>query len=300
MNTKLFSELPTSVRIMEVGPRDGLQNETMALDADQRVGLIRALATAGVKNIEVGSFVSPKWVPQMADTDSVVSKMRDIDANLSVLVPNPRGMEQALVAEVKEIAVFTATSEAFCLKNTNCSVDESLERIKVVTEQALAAGMRVRGYVSTVLDCPYDGPMDAQRCADISKQLIDMGCYEVSLGDTIGKGTPIRMAHLLETVMKQVPASQLAVHCHDTYGQALANILVSLQMGISVVDSSVGGLGGCPYAKGASGNVATEDVVFMLTEMGIETGIDLSALNAIARDMSVLLDKPLPGHVHKA
>ena len=300
MNTKLFSELPTTVRIMEVGPRDGLQNETMALDADQRVGLIRALATAGVKNIEVGSFVSPKWVPQMADTDSVVSKTRDIDANLSVLVPNPRGMEQALVAEVKEIAVFTATSEAFCLKNTNCSVDESLERIKVVTEQALAAGMRVRGYVSTVLDCPYDGPMDAQRCADISKQLIDMGCYEVSLGDTIGKGTPIRMAHLLETVMKQVPASQLAVHCHDTYGQALANILVSLQMGISVVDSSVGGLGGCPYAKGASGNVATEDVVFMLTEMGIETGIDLSALNAIARDMSVLLDKPLPGHVHKA
>jgi len=285
---------------MEVGPRDGLQNEKMALDADQRVGLIRALATAGVKNIEVGSFVSPKWVPQMADTDTVVSKTRDIDANLSVLVPNPRGMEQALVAEVKEIAVFTATSEAFCLKNTNCSVDESLERIKVVTEQALAAGMRVRGYVSTVLDCPYDGPMDAQRCADISKQLIDMGCYEVSLGDTIGKGTPIRMAHLLETVMKQVPASQLAVHCHDTYGQALANILVSLQMGISVVDSSVGGLGGCPYAKGASGNVATEDVVFMLTEMGIETGIDLSALNAIARDMSVLLDKPLPGHVHKA
>ncbi len=300
MNTKLFSELPTSVRIMEVGPRDGLQNETMALDADQRVGLIRALAAAGVKNIEVGSFVSPKWVPQMADTDTVVSKTGDIDANLSVLVPNPRGMEQALVAEVKEIAVFTATSEAFCLKNTNCSVDESLERIKVVTEQALAAGMRVRGYVSTVLDCPYDGPMDAQRCADISKQLIDMGCYEVSLGDTIGKGTPIRMAHLLETVMKQVPASQLAVHCHDTYGQALANILVSLQMGISVVDSSVGGLGGCPYAKGASGNVATEDVVFMLTEMGIETGIDLSALNAIARDMSVLLDKPLPGHVHKA
>jgi len=300
MNTKLFSELPTSVRIMEVGPRDGLQNEKKALDADQRVGLIRALAAAGVKNIEVGSFVSPKWVPQMADTDSVVSKTRDIDANLSVLVPNPRGMEQALVAEVKEIAVFTATSEAFCLKNTNCSVDESLERIKVVTEQALAAGMRVRGYVSTVLDCPYDGPMDAQRCADISKQLIDMGCYEVSLGDTIGKGTPIRMAHLLETVMKQVPASQLAVHCHDTYGQALANILVSLQMGISVVDSSVGGLGGCPYAKGASGNVATEDVVFMLTEMGIETGIDLSALNAIARDMSVLLDKPLPGHVHKA
>jgi len=300
MNTKLFSELPTTVRIMEVGPRDGLQNEKMALDADQRVGLIRALATAGVKNIEVGSFVSPKWVPQMAYTDTVVSKTRDIDANLSVLVPNPRGMEQALVAEVKEIAVFTATSEAFCLKNTNCSVDESLERIKVVTEQALAAGMRVRGYVSTVLDCPYDGPMDAQRCADISKQLIDMGCYEVSLGDTIGKGTPIRMAHLLETVMKQVPASQLAVHCHDTYGQALANILVSLQMGISVVDSSVGGLGGCPYAKGASGNVATEDVVFMLTEMGIETGIDLSALNAIARDMSVLLDKPLPGHVHKA
>ena len=300
MNTKLFSELPTSVRIMEVGPRDGLQNEKKALDADQRVGLIRALATAGVKNIEVGSFVSPKWVPQMADTDTVVSKTGDIDANLSVLVPNPRGMEQALVAEVKEIAVFTATSEAFCLKNTNCSVDESLERIKVVTEQALAAGMRVRGYVSTVLDCPYDGPMDAQRCADISKQLIDMGCYEVSLGDTIGKGTPIRMAHLLETVMKQVPASQLAVHCHDTYGQALANILVSLQMGIAVVDSSVGGLGGCPYAKGASGNVATEDVVFMLTEMGIETGIDLSALNAIARDMSVLLDKPLPGHVHKA
>jgi len=285
---------------MEVGPRDGLQNEKKALDADQRVGLIRALAAAGVKNIEVGSFVSPKWVPQMADTDTVVSKTGDIDANLSVLVPNPRGMEQALVAEVKEIAVFTATSEAFCLKNTNCSVDESLERIKVVTEQALAAGMRVRGYVSTVLDCPYDGPMDAQRCADISKQLIDMGCYEVSLGDTIGKGTPIRMAHLLETVMKQVPASQLAVHCHDTYGQALANILVSLQMGISVVDSSVGGLGGCPYAKGASGNVATEDVVFMLTEMGIETGIDLSALNAIARDMSVLLDKPLPGHVHKA
>lgn len=300
LSKSLFAQLPTQVRIMEVGPRDGLQNEKKSLTAAERSHFIRQLVAAGLKNIEAGSFVSPKWVPQMADTDKVLKQIRDLPVNLQVLVPNARGFEQAVAAQAKEIAVFTATSEAFCLKNTNCSVDESLARIATVCKDALAAGMRVRGYVSTVFDCPYDGPMDAQRCADISKRLIDMGCYEVSLGDTIGRGTAKRMAALLETVMQQVPVEKIAVHCHDTYGQALANILVALQMGISVVDSSVGGLGGCPYAKGASGNVATEDVVFMLQEMGIETGIDLPALNQIARDMSVLLEKTLPGHVHQA
>lgn len=296
----LFSKLPKKVRIVEVGPRDGLQNENKPLNADERIELIRRLADAGMQNIEAGSFVSPKWVPQMADTDKVLTATLNLPVDLPVLVPNEKGLEQAIAANAKEIAVFTATSEGFCKKNINCTVEESLERISVITKKALELGIKVRGYVSTVMDCPYDGIQSPDRCAEISKKLLDMGCYEISLGDTIGRGTPKRTAELLETVLKQVPVEKLAVHFHDTWGQALANILVALQMGISVVDSSIGGLGGCPYAKGASGNVATEDVLFLLQQMNIETGIDLEKVVSIARWMGEILEKDLPGHVHHA
>ena len=296
----MFSNIPVSVKIVEVGPRDGLQNESRSLSTDQRVHLIQQLANAGIKDIEAGSFVSPKWVPQMAGTQEVLQASKPLNVNLPVLVPNSKGLEAAIAAGAEEIAVFTATSETFCQKNTNCSVAESLERIRQITEIALKKGIRVRGYVSTVLDCPYEGPQDPQICADISAELIQMGCYEVSLGDTIGHGTPVRTEALLSTVLNQVSVDKLAVHFHDTLGQALANILVALQMGISVVDSSIGGLGGCPYAKGASGNVATEDVVYMLQGMGIETHIDLNKLVSISDEMERLLEKPLPGRVYKA
>jgi len=296
----LFKHIPATVKIVEVGPRDGLQNESMTLTSEQRVHLIEQLSKAGLKNIEAGSFVSPKWVPQMASTHEVLQASKAFNINLPVLVPNEKGLDAAIEAGAEEIAVFTATSEAFCLKNTNCTVEESLERIRQITILASQKGIRVRGYVSTVLDCPYDGPQDPQKCADISAELIKMGCYEVSLGDTIGHGTPIRTETLIQAVVKKVPVNKLAVHFHDTRGQALSNLLVALQMGISVIDSSIGGLGGCPYAKGASGNVATEDVVYMLQGMGIETHVDLNQLVVIAQEMSQLLQKQLPGRVHKA
>lgn len=296
----ILDNLPQKVRIVEVGPRDGLQNEKKPLSVDDRVHLIRRLADAGLDTIEAGSFVSPKWVPQMADTDKVIAATAGMPQNLPVLVPNSKGMELAVAAEVKEIAVFTATSESFSQRNTNCSVAEGLERIATITRLAAEQGIRVRGYVSTVLDCPYDGPQDPEVAAEIAARLIEMGCYEVSLGDTIGKGTPLRTRQMLAAVLSRVPADKLAVHFHDTWGQALANILVALQMGISVVDSSVGGLGGCPYAKGASGNVATEDVVFMLEGMGIETGVNLPALVETAHWIAERLEKTLPGKVQRA
>ncbi len=270
---------PTSVRIVEVGPRDGLQNEKQPIDAAVKIELIERLTNAGLNYIEAGSFVSPKWVPQMAGSDEVFAGVKRQDGvTYAALTPNLKGFERAADVNATEVAVFTAASEAFTKKNTNCSIAESLERIAPLIEAAKEKNLPVRGYVSCVVGCPYDGEIDPATVRDIAKKLIDMGCYEVSLGDTIGVGTPASVSAMLEVCLESIPADKLAVHLHDTYGQALANIYAALELGIAVIDSSVAGLGGCPYAKGASGNVATEDVVYMLNGLGIESGVQLDAL----------------------
>ncbi|WP_462171713.1 hydroxymethylglutaryl-CoA lyase [Pseudoalteromonas xiamenensis] len=269
---------PEMVRIVEVGARDGLQNE-QSVSTAQKIALIDALASAGLKNIEAGAFVSPKWVPQMADSLDVITGLSvPSDVELSALTPNVKGAELALQSGVKEFAIFTAASEAFTQKNINCSISESIERFIPVMELAKANNIRVRGYVSCVVGCPYQGEVQPEQVLDVCKQLLALGCYEVSLGDTIGVGTPNKVQNLLSLLLANIPSDKLAVHFHDTYGQALANIHKALEMGISVVDSAVAGLGGCPYAKGASGNVATEDVVYLLEGLGIYTGIDLERL----------------------
>lgn len=271
--------LPSKVTLVEVGPRDGLQNEKATIALEDKVRLIDDLAAAGHRVIEAGSFVNPKWVPQMADSEAVFAALaRRPGVRYVALTPNLKGFERALAAGADEIAVFAAASEGFSQKNINCSVAESLERFAPVATAAREAGLPVRGYVSCVLGCPYDGDTPPQQVAKVTGALLNMGCYEVSLGDTIGTGTAGSMARLLETLLATYRADQLAVHCHDTYGQALANILVALQHGIATVDASVAGLGGCPYARGATGNVATEDVVYMLQGLGIDTGLDLDAL----------------------
>lgn len=272
---------PKSIRIVDVSPRDGLQNIKDAVSTDTKIELIRQLESAGVNDIEVASFVSPKWVPQMADAADVLASL-DLNSatNFAVLTPNLKGFERALACGVKEIAVFSAASESFTKKNTNCSIDESLKRIEDIMRPALDNNIRIRGYVSCVLGCPYDGDIPAEKVAYVTKALMEMGCYEVSLGDTIGIGTPLKAKAMLETVLKSTPASQIGLHFHDTRGQALANLLACLEYGIASIDASVAGLGGCPYAKGASGNVSTEDVVYMLHGMGIETGINLEQLAA--------------------
>ncbi|HMA16687.1 MAG TPA: hydroxymethylglutaryl-CoA lyase, partial [Kiloniellaceae bacterium] len=257
--------LPKSVEIVEVGPRDGLQNEPKSLPAAVKVALIESLAAAGCRVVEAGAFVSPKWVPQMADTAAVLAALkRQPGVRYPVLVPNLKGLERALAAGVEEVAVFGAASETFTQRNINCSIAESLERFAPVCDEARAAGLRVRGYVSCVLGCPYEGAVPVARVAEVAASLHAMGCAEVSLGDTIGVGTPLKARAMLEAVAARVPLERLAVHFHDTYGQALANILACLELGVATVDAAVAGLGGCPYAKGASGNVATEDVVYML------------------------------------
>ncbi len=274
---------PKSVKIVEVGPRDGLQNEEVAVDVDTKVALIQRLADAGLSYIEAGSFVSPKWIPQMAGSDEVFdlllqSTQPDPAMTYAALTPNMQGLERAIACGVKEVAVFAAASESFSQKNINCSIAESIERFKPVAEQALANGLTVRGYISCVVGCPYEGAIDPEPVAQVAEQLLAMGCYEISLGDTIGVGTPAAIDALLSRLLTDIAPTKLAIHAHDTYGQALANILRALQMGISVVDSSVAGLGGCPYAKGASGNVATEDLVYMLNGLGIAHGVDLQKL----------------------
>lgn len=275
---------PKSVRIVEVGPRDGLQNEKTMISADMRIDFINRLSATGLKTIEVGAFVSPKWVPQMADADRVFAGIAKREGvSYPVLVPNMKGMESAVAAGVAEIAVFAAASESFSQKNINCSIAESLARFAPVMELAQEQGLRVRGYVSCVLGCPYEGEVAPKAVVSVAERLYRMGCYEVSLGDTIGTGTPLKTQEMIRAVKHAVPVSALAAHFHDTYGQALANILIALQEGISVVDSSVAGLGGCPYAAGASGNVATEDVLYMLHGMGIETGVDLAQVAEIGR-----------------
>lgn len=292
---------PNKVKIVEVGPRDGLQNEPATVSTDVKVELIKRLADAGLSTIEVTSFVSPKWVPQMADHKEVLAGLNmEEDISYPVLVPNLKGLEAAIEAGAKEIAVFGAASEAFSLKNINCSIEESIQRFKDVISAALASGLKVRGYVSCVCGCPYEGFISPKKVAYVAKILYDSGCYEISLGDTIGVGTPGTMASMLEEVSRVVPLDRIAVHCHDTYGQALPNVLIALQMGVSIVDSSVAGLGGCPYAKGASGNVSTEDLVYMLHGMGIHTGVDLTKLLQAANYITGILGRKTNSKVGQA
>jgi len=285
--------IPESVRVVEVGPRDGLQNEARSVPIEARVALVEALATAGLCMIEAGSFVSPRWVPQMAGTAEVLARLqRRPGVSYPVLVPNMQGFEAAATAGVDEIAVFGAASESFSRRNINCSIVESLGRFRPVCEAALSAGMRVRGYVSCVLGCPYEGEVSVSAVVRVAAELATMGCYEVSLGDTIGVGTRLKARAMLEAVAGHVPMDRLAVHFHDTYGQALPNVLACLEAGVSVVDGAVSGLGGCPYAPGASGNVATEDLVYMLDGMGIRTGVDLDRLLDAGRLISEMLGRP--------
>jgi hydroxymethylglutaryl-CoA lyase len=287
-----MSQFPKSVKIVEVGPRDGLQNEKGVISAADKIKFIDLLSDTGLKTIEATSFVSPKWVPQLADADEVYKGIqKKPGVNYPVLVPNEKGMERALAAGVKEIAVFTAASESFNQKNINATIAESIERFKPVMAMAAKHSIKVRGYISTVIGCPYEGAIKPEAVARVAKDLAAIGCYEISLGDTIGVGTPLKAQAMLKAAAAEVPMDRLAVHFHDTYGQALANIHACLELGVAVVDSSTSGLGGCPYAKGATGNVATEDVLFMLTGMDIETGVDMTKLLAAGSFISGLLKR---------
>ncbi len=270
---------PGHIRLYEVGPRDGLQNEAKLVPTEVKIRLIELLVAAGLRKIEATSFVSPKWVPQMGDNAQVMAGISHLSGvDFAVLTPNLTGYEAAASAGAREVAIFGAASESFSQKNINCSISESLARFAAVMDRAKAENIAVRGYVSCVVACPYEGAIDPEVVADVAAKMIHMGCYEVSLGDTIGAGTPKDIRQLLTSVTARVPLSKLALHCHDTYGQALANILAAIDMGITVIDSAVGGLGGCPYASGASGNVATEDVLYMLNGMGIRTGVNLDKI----------------------
>lgn len=293
--------LPTSVKLVEVGPRDGLQNEKKTIPTAIKIDLINRLSESGLKVIEATSFVSPKWIPQLADHNEVYQGIiKKKNVSYPVLVPNMKGLEDALAVGVKEIAVFTTPSETFCQRNTNCTVTESLQRIEEITSIAHEHNVNVRGYLSCVLGCPYEGEISPNAVTDLALKLIHLGCYEVSLGDTIGIGTPGKTQILLKNVIDKIPQEKLAVHFHDTYGQALANIYIALECGIHVIDSAIAGLGGCPYAEGASGNVATEDVLYMLNGLGIETGVDLEKLIDIGRFITHYLDKPIQSKVNIA
>ncbi|CBS88349.1 hydroxymethylglutaryl-CoA lyase [Azospirillum lipoferum] len=293
--------LPKFVRMVEVGPRDGLQNEKSMVPTAVKVELVDRLSDAGLSVVEAASFVSPKWVPQMGDSAEVLAGIaRKPGVRYAALTPNLKGLEGALAAKADEVAVFGAASESFSRKNINCSIAESLDRFSPVMEQAKAAGVPVRGYVSCVLGCPYEGEIAPRAVADVAERLFAMGCYEISLGDTIGTGTPTKAQAMIAAVAERVPVEKIAVHFHDTYGQALANILAALQMGVAVVDSSVAGLGGCPYAKGASGNVASEDVLYMLNGLGIETGVDLDKLIAAGAFIGDAIGRPTASKVARA
>ena len=293
MRRSLMANLTaTRVKIVEVGPRDGLQNEAELVPVEIKLKLIELLADAGLSTIEATSFVSPKWVPQMADAQILMQQLRPRNnIHYPVLTPNMKGFEAALNAGAKEVAIFGAASETFSQRNINCSIEESLERFMPVIDAAKSNDILVRGYVSCVMGCPYEGAIAPEKVAMVAHQLHQMGCYEISLGDTIGTGNPKAARALISAVSKQLPMEHLAVHFHDTYGQALANILAVLEMGVSVIDSAVAGLGGCPYAKGASGNVATEDVVYMLDGMGIDTGINLETLLIATEMISTFLNR---------
>lgn len=292
---------PDRVKMVEVGPRDGLQNEKQTVPVEIKVELIDRLAAAGLPVVEAGSFVSPKWVPQMADTGEVMKRINRRDGvSYPVLVPNMKGLEAAIAADVTEVAGFAAATETFSQKNTNCSIAESLQRQETVCRAAIDAGLRVRGYISVVLGCPYEGEVKPQQVAEVVRRLREMGCYEVSLGDTVGMGTPAKTQQMIEAVCAHVPIEQLAGHFHDTYGQAIANILASMEMGMATFDSSVAGLGGCPYSPGATGNVATEDVLYMLDGMGVETGVDMNALLDAAEFICTYLNRPTVSRAGRA
>jgi len=293
--------LPEQVKIVEVGPRDGLQNETNAASVEQRIELIQQLGNAGLKHIEAGSFISPKWVPQMANTAAVLAGLNlNTGINYPVLVPNLRGMQDAIQAGAKQVSIFAAASEQFSQKNINRSISESLQSYAQVAELAQQNQIGLRGYVSCVLGCPYAGEIDVAAVVSVSRQLIELGCEEISLGDTIGVGTPLKTREMIRAVADSIGMSRIAIHFHDTYGQALANIYAALELGVTVIDSSVAGLGGCPYAQGASGNVATEDVVYMLNGMGIESGVDLEKLITAGRHICAQLETPVRSRVNLA
>ena len=290
-----------SVKVVEVGPRDGLQNEKVTVPTDAKVSFITALGDAGLRTIEAGAFVSPKWVPQMADTAEVYRNIpKDPGVEYPVLVPNAKGLDRALDAGVTSIAIFTAASETFNKRNINMSIDESFENYAPVAARARAEGVRVRGYVSTAFGCPYEGDVAPEKVLEVCARLLDLGCYEVSVGDTIGVGTPMQVQGVIGMLLQVIPAKRLAMHFHDTRGTALANTLAALEMGIATFDASAGGLGGCPYAPGASGNLATEDLVYMLDGLAIESGVDLNRLVAASSIVAPYLDHPLPGRYLQA
>ncbi|MDA9523916.1 hydroxymethylglutaryl-CoA lyase [Bradyrhizobium sp. CCBAU 11434] len=289
------------VRIVEMGPRDGLQNEKTLVGVEARIAFIEALVGAGLHTVEVGAFVSPKAIPQMASSDAVLRGVSHVKgAEFHVLVPNEKGYDAARAAGAKVVSVFAAASEGFSRANINCTVAESIERFKPVLARARDDGVKVRGYISCVLGCPFDGEIKPKAVADLAGTLWDLGCYEISLGDTIGVGTPAKAKEMLRVVAANVPAAKLAMHFHDTYGQALANLYAGLEEGVCVIDAAAGGLGGCPYAPGATGNVATEDVVYMLEGMGVRTGVDIDKLLAATNAMSVVLGKPPVSRVASA
>ena len=289
-----------TVRIIEVGPRDGLQNEKTPVSVEARIAFIEALVAAGLSTVEVGAFVSPKAIPQMVGSDQVLRGVNHLAGEFHVLVPNEKGYEAARAAGAKVISVFAAASEGFSRANINCSIAESIERFKPVVVGAKADGIRVRGYISCVLGCPFDGEVKPQAVVEVAQKLWELGCYEISLGDTIGVGTPAKARQMLRAVSRAVPMTNLAMHFHDTYGQALANLYAGMEEGARVIDSAAGGLGGCPFAPGATGNVATEDVVYMLEGMGIATGVDMTKLLAATNAVSRLLGHPPVSRVASA
>ena len=297
----MLTSLPDRVSVYEVSPRDGLQNEAAPIPLEAKVRLVKALIDAGLSRLELTSFVSPRWVPQLADADELCRAVSPPDGvTLSALCPNAKGFERAKAAGLEEIAVFMSASETHNRKNTNKSIEQSLSTFEEVVPPAIAAGMRVRAYVSTIWGCPYEGDVDPAVALDISKKLLDLGCYQVSLGDTIGVGTPLQTRRILELFCAEVPKEAIALHFHDTRGTALSNALVGLELGLRDFDASVGGLGGCPYAPGAAGNLATEDLVYMLHGMGVETGVDLERLIEAGRVAEAVVGRRLPGKVHLA
>src|SRR5215467_14483309 len=289
-----------TVRIVEMGARDGLQNEKTPVSVSDRIDFIKALVGAGLNTVEVGAFVSPKAIPQMVGSDEVLRGVSHLPGEFHVLVPNEKGYQAARAAGAKVVSVFAAASEGFSRANINCSIAESIERFKPVTARAKDDGIRVRGYVSCVLGCPFDGEVRPQAVADVARKLRDLGCYEISLGDTIGVGTPLKAKAMLRAVAAHIPAGAMAMHFHDTYGQALANLYAGMEEGVRIIDSAAGGLGGCPFAPGATGNVATEDVVYMLEGMGIRTGIDMAKLLAATNEITALIGRTPASRVANA